>query len=286
MSRPRADAGGERGREGALSPPSPNSATREGCAGHPDAVAAARTRGRCVRPGCALRLDAVVAGGMCPSKVSAPWADAPVRPHESQDRVERSLHDGEPGRRLLGRPRARLPAHRTTGARQADAAGVVGAPTGRSRSSGRRLKMPRFRLLRVTGPGPLRNGSLGVSTLPAAGSTLRRPPVGAQPPPAAGTLAPQGRGATGSCGCAGPRSTGCRSCSSGAGCEHARKLVDEVGLGIRRTAGTNLGSDQLVGTLALKTTQIRTDERQPAAHRQTYDRGAVHVIFSCRCCSA
>ena len=30
------------------------------------------------------------------SEVSAPWADAPVRPRESQDRVERNLLDGEP----------------------------------------------------------------------------------------------------------------------------------------------------------------------------------------------
>ena len=64
---------------------------------------------------------------------------------------------------------------------------------------------------------------------------------------------------------------------------YSRRWVDDVGLGIRRTAGSNLGSDQLGGTLALKTTQIRADKRQPAAQRPAHDLGAVRVLYSCRC---
>ena len=43
-----------------------------------------------------------------------------------------------------GRPRARLPTHRTPRSRQRDAAGVGGARTGQSRSGGWSLKMQRF----------------------------------------------------------------------------------------------------------------------------------------------
>ncbi len=51
-----------------------------------------------------------------------------------------------------GRPRAQLPAHRTAGARQGDAAGVGGARTGRSRSGRWSLKRPRFGCCGSQGP--------------------------------------------------------------------------------------------------------------------------------------
>ena len=100
MSRPRADAGGERVREGAVSPPrAPRPG--EGCAERPDAGG----RGAHQRALSPTKSRAPARRrnrrGMRRSEVSAPWADAPVRPRESQDRVERNLLDGEPGRRLL-----------------------------------------------------------------------------------------------------------------------------------------------------------------------------------------